>query len=64
MARSSTIKQADVKRVVGGALAAGFAVGRVEVEVEAGKIIVHREQESVETLMSPLEAWRAGRDPR
>jgi len=64
MARSTTFKQADIKRAVRGALAAGFVVGRVEVEVEAGKIIVHGEQKSIETPKSSLDEWRATRDPR
>lgn len=39
--RPATIKQVDVTRSVKGAMAAGFAVGRIEVDQLAGKIIIY-----------------------
>ena len=64
MARApTTVRQADVKRAVAGARAAGLTVGRVE--VEAGKIIVHTVQpDAAEAPKSPLDEWRAVRDSR
>ena len=38
--RPATIKQVDVTRSIKGALAAGFAVGRIEVDQVSGKITI------------------------
>ena len=39
--RPATIKQVDVTRTIKGAQAAGFVVGRIEVDQLAGKIIIY-----------------------
>ncbi|WP_210878080.1 hypothetical protein [Roseovarius autotrophicus] len=38
--RPATVKQADVTRAVKGAVAAGLAVGRVEIDQRNGKVII------------------------
>ena len=63
MPRMTSIRQADIKRAVAGALAAGLKVGRVE--LAAGKIVVHVAQpDAAQAPKSSLDEWRAGRDPR
>ncbi len=54
--RAANIKQADVTRLIKGAQAAGFSVGRIE--VEGGKIVIYGNKSSHETATSPLERWR------
>lgn len=55
-------RQADVTRAVRGVTAAGVVVGRVE--FEPGKIVVHAAQpEATLAPTSPLDEWRARRDP-
>ena len=39
----ATVKQIDVTRAVKGAVAAGLAVGRVEVDQRTGKIVIFSE---------------------
>ena len=39
--RLATIKQLDVTRSIKGAMAAGFAVGRIELDQLAGKITIY-----------------------
>ncbi|WP_372615335.1 hypothetical protein [Aquicoccus sp.] len=43
MNRPSTVKQADITRAVKGAVKAGFAVGRIEVDHVKGRVIIHLE---------------------
>lgn len=43
MNRPATIKQADVTRVVKGAVKAGFAIGRIEVDQSTGRVIIYPE---------------------
>lgn len=38
--RPATVKQADVTRAVKGAVAAGLAVGRIEIDQRNGKVII------------------------
>lgn len=40
MARNVVFKQADVKRAVKGALNAGMAIGRVEIDPASGRIVI------------------------
>jgi len=40
----ATVKQIDVKRAVKGAVAAGLAVARVEVDQRTGKIVIFSER--------------------
>jgi hypothetical protein len=40
MNRPATVKQADITRAVKGAVKAGFAVGRIEVDQATGKIVI------------------------
>ncbi|MBC7131701.1 MAG: hypothetical protein H5U16_01170 [Roseovarius sp.] len=39
----ATVKQIDVTRAVKGAVAAGLAVGRIEVDQRTGKIVIFSE---------------------
>lgn len=59
MARAPALfKQADVKRAVAGALAAGLAVGRVE--IEADKITIHSENAAQPAApATDLDKWMA-----
>lgn len=39
----TTVKQIDVTRAVKGAVAAGVAVARIEIDHRSGKIVIHPE---------------------
>ncbi len=54
--RPATIRQADVKRLVKGALAGGFDIGKVE--IEGGKIVMHGRQAMNITAETALDQWR------
>lgn len=43
MNRPATVKQADITRAVKGAVKAGFAVGRIEVDQITGKVTIYPE---------------------
>ncbi|WP_017998079.1 hypothetical protein [Paracoccus sp. N5] len=39
--RPATVTESEIKRSVKGAMAAGFAVGRIEVDHATGKVIIY-----------------------
>jgi hypothetical protein len=62
-ARPANFKQADVKRAVAGAVAAGLTVGRVEIAKD-GTIVIVAELPKCQPDMTGLERWRATRRAR
>ncbi|MCC7483037.1 MAG: hypothetical protein IT541_16075 [Hyphomicrobiales bacterium] len=56
--RAAAIKETDVKRILKGALSAGFEIGRVEVEVEGGKLVLFVKTAENIATETPLEKWK------
>lgn len=55
--RPAPISQTDVKRLLKGAEAAGFKIGKVE--FDGGKVVLFRLGVTAQTDLSPLEKWKA-----
>lgn len=56
MARNVIFRQADVKRAVKGAISAGMAIGRVELDAQSGKIIILCHKDEPEPV-NALDKW-------
>lgn len=54
--RAALIKEADVKRIIKGVMAAGFEIGRVE--VEGGKLVIFGQSAGNLAHETPLEKWK------
>jgi hypothetical protein len=61
--RPARVTQAEIARAVRGAKLAGLAVARVEIDEEAGKIVIVSEN-ATQNIETPLEAWKARRNAR
>jgi hypothetical protein len=64
MARGpATFKQADLKRALKGAVAAGVEIARIEIDARTGNIIMLTPQVP-SAPVAPYELWKAGSNAR
>ena len=57
--RVAPFRQADLKRALCGAKAAGLRVARVEIDPVNGKIVIITDAETGQAPQSPLDQWKA-----
>jgi hypothetical protein len=62
MARQTPIKQADIKRAVAGAQAAGLTVASIDVCRITGRITVHAAGVAPAAPSTDFDAWKAKRN--
>jgi hypothetical protein len=62
MSRPAPFKQADIKRAVAGAQAAGLTVASVDVCRETGRITVHAAGATPAAPSTGYDAWKARRN--
>ena len=51
----ATVKQIDVTRAIKGAVAAGLAVARIEVDQRTGRIVIHSEGSDGESATAEID---------
>lgn len=61
MSRAVTFTEADVKRAVKAAEAAGKTVGALRIDPRTGEIVLTFDQPKEQPAASPLEEWRRKR---
>jgi hypothetical protein len=63
MPRPAPFKQADVKRAVRGAVAAGVEVAHIEINIRTGNIVISTPCATI-TPVSPYDEWKAESNAR
>jgi len=62
-ARQATFTQADVKRALRGAVAAGVVVARIEIDARTGNIVISTPS-FTSVPLDPYDSWKGEPDAR